>query len=277
MTLTNRNRCYKAGIAAGILALIIVTAAGILLLPVYEEAQLASSRRSEGIFQRLVTEIAEPAPFVPFFTMACTIVYSLAGIILVLYFFEKTQSPEILFMGLFIMSFVFECIRIVIPLKIYVGFPNVYLTNSFRFLFFGRYFGLFSIFAASIYAAGLNIQKQQNIIFIYAMISMIFALGVPVDMLSWDTTLVLLSNFNRTFAMVETWLIIITIASFFVAAYTKGSHEYIIIGTGAVLIFAGRNILFGSDTWISPVPGLILVSIGTWLVCSKFHRIYLWL
>ena len=254
-----------------------MTAAGILLLPMYSEAQSASSRRSEGFFQRLVADFIEPSPYVPFFSMVCTIVYSLAGIILVLYFFEKTQSPEILFVGFFIMSFIFECIRISIPLKLFIGFPNIYLTNSFRFLFFGRFLGLFSIFSASIYAAGLNIQKQQNIIFIYATISMIFALGMPVDMLSWDTTLVLLSNFNRTFAMIETWLTVITIASFFMAAYTKGSREYIFIGSGSIMIFAGRSMLFTGDTWISPVPGLILLSLGTWFVCTRFHRIYLWL
>jgi len=100
---------------------------------------------------------------------------------------------------------------------------------------------------------------------------------VPVDGLSWDSTLVLLNDFDSTFYMIQVGIYTITIASFMISAYTRGSKEYISIGIGALLILLGRNMLFCSDTWVSPFPGLFILSFGTWLVCIRFHRLYLWL
>ena len=277
MTLTHRNMCFKAGIVISVLAIIVIIAAAIYTSPAYSEAQESSIQRSGGgLTQRLLSSL-EPAPFVPFATMAASLAYSLVGIILIYIFFEKTQSPEILFMGFFIMSFAFECLRVIIPLKLTMDLPGFYLTGSFRTLLFGRYFGLFSLFAASICAAGLEVQKQQYTVLVCAAASLLMALGVPVDNLSWDSTLVLLNDFGSTFLMIQTGVFVFTIASFLIAAYTRGSRNYIFIGLGSLLTLIGRNMLFNADTWITPFPGLLILSLGTWFICTRFHRIYLWL
>lgn len=277
MTLAHRNICFVAGIAAAVISLIIIVIAAFNILPAYPQAQSESIRRSAGAIQKIAGIFLEPAPYVPFITMIGAAIYSLTGIILIYFFFEKTQSPEILFVGLFIISFAFECIRIMIPLKIILELPNFYLTSSSRVLFFWRYFGLFSLFAASICASGLEVQKQQYIILVIAIASLVFAIGIPVDGLSWDTTLTLINDFTSTFVMVQAGIFLMTSASFIISAYTRGSKEYLYIGLGALLAYLGRNILFGSDTWVSPVPGFVILSIGTWLICTKFHRLYLWL
>jgi hypothetical protein len=35
--------------------------------------------------------------------------------------------------------------------------------------------------------------------------------------------------------------------------------------------------LFTADTWVSPFPGLLLLILGTWFICTRLHQIYLWL
>ena len=277
MTLTNRNRCFRAGIIFCAVSLLVTAAAVFMVMPAYPQALEGSIRCTAGIIQRIIANFTGASPYIPFISMASSVVFSLIGITLIYYFFEKTQSPEIIFIGLFVVSFAFECIRIIIPLKIIYDLPIIYLTNSTRVLFFGRFFGLFSFFSASLYTAGLKIQKQHYIILVCAITSFIFALGVPVDGLSWDSTLVLLNDFDSTFYMIQVGIYTITIASFMISAYTRGSKEYISIGIGALLILLGRNMLFCSDTWVSPFPGLFILSFGTWLVCIRFHRLYLWL
>jgi hypothetical protein len=276
MTLSARNTCFKAGIAVSGLSLLAIIAAAFIILPAYPQAIAESARRASGIFLRFIGNLQEPAPYAPFITTAGAVLYSLIGIILIHYFFEKTQCPEILFVGFFVVSFAFECFRVMIPLKIALDFPALYLVNGARILIFGRYFGLFSLFAASLYSTGLQFQKQQYIVFISAAAALIIAAGIPVDALSWDTTLNMLSDYSTPFVMIQWGIIGITAASFFISAYTRGSKQYIFIGLGILLAYLGRNVLLNSDTLISPVPGLIILSLGTWFICTKLHKIYLW-
>jgi hypothetical protein len=277
MTLSVRNNCFKAEIIAAAAALILIGSVSFIIFPVYPEVADASVRRSAGLIQRFIARILEPAPYAPFISMLGAAVYSLTSAALIYYFFEKTQAPEIFFVSLFVVSLSFECIRIMVPLRAALEISTVYLITTSRILVFGRYFGLFSLFAASVCAAGLEIQKQQNIVFAVIAAALIIALGIPIDGLSWDSSLNMLSGSPSMFIMVETGILIITAASFFVSAYTRGSKAYIFIGLGTLLVYAGRKMLLSSDTWITPVPGLIILGAGTWFICTHLHRVYLWL
>jgi hypothetical protein len=277
MTLSVRNYCFKAEIITASLALILILAAASSIFPVYPNVGAESARRSAGLVQGFIAAVAEPAPYAPFISMLGAAIYSLISIALIYYFFEKTQSPEIFFVSLFVISFSFECIRIMVPLRTALELSTVYLITTSRVLIFGRYLGLFSLFTASICAAGLEVRKQQNVVFVIIAATLIIALGVPIDGLAWDSSLNMLNGSSSMFLMVEAGILIITAASFFVSAYTKGSKEYAIIGLGCLLAWAGRNILLSADTWITPLPGLVILSAGTWFICTELHRVYLWL
>jgi hypothetical protein len=276
MTLSARNTCFKTGIAVSGLSLLVIIAAAFIILPAYPDAVAESTWRAEGVVQGFVGYLQEPVPYAALATVVGAVLYSLIGIILIHYFFEKTQCPEILFVGFFVVSFAFECLRIMIPLKLTLEFPALYLINGARILIFGRYFGLFSLFAASLFSTGLQVQKQQYIVLASAVGALIIAAGIQVDALSWDTTLNMLSDYSTAFILIQWGILGITTASFFISAYIRGSKQYIFIGLGVLLIYLGRNILINSDTWISPVPGLVILSLGTWFVCTKLHKIYLW-
>ena len=277
MTLSARNDFFKGGIILAALSLGLIAAGGYFAFPAYPEAAASAAIRSRGLIQTLMEDRFRPSAYVPFFTMLAAVAYSLVSITLINHFFEKTQSPEILFFGLFVISLSFEFTRIMVPLKTTFPFPSMYLITGSRILLFGRYFGLFSLFTAAVYASGLDAQKQQNAFFILILAAMIIAIQVPVDSLVWDSTLMPWNGYRTMLSMVEAGILAVTILTFFISAYTRGSRAYIFIGFGTFLIFAGRNILINSDTWITPLPGLLLLTTGTWLVSSRLHREYLWL
>jgi hypothetical protein len=77
--------------------------------------------------------------------------------------------------------------------------------------------------------------------------------------------------------MVEGGIMLITMISFLISAYSRGSREYIFIGVGSFLVFLGRSMLFSTDTWITPLPALLLLAGGTWITCVQLHHVYLWL
>jgi hypothetical protein len=276
MTLSKRNDFFKVGIFTALAFLIAIVILSFSILPVYPKTGAETVRRSSGIFQILVIPFLRPVPYVPFVSMICSVAYAFTTITLIYYFFEKTQAPEIFFFAFFVLSFAFEGIRVTVPLKIVHEIHNMYLIMGFRILLVARYFGIFSLFAASVYASGLEVQKQRNIIFAIIVAALIIALGVPIDGLSWDSSFSMISGYSSMFRMVELGIALITTVSFFISAYSRGSGEYVLIGLGSFLAFLGRNILLSADTWISPFPGLLILSLGTWFICTRLHRVYLW-
>jgi hypothetical protein len=277
MTLSERNILFRAGIITAAACVLLICTAAFAILPVLPSAAEEVTQRSPGIIQSLIGRFLAPNPYVPFASIAGAGIYALVTIVLVSYFFEKTQAPEILFVALFAVSFSFEVIRMMAPLKQLFIIPPLYQVIGFRVLLFSRYFGLFSLFTASVYAAGLEIQKQRDIFLIITVASMIIVMGIPIDTLSWDSSFSMISGYTSTFRIIETGVFLITVAGFFIAAYSRGSREYIVIGAGSFLVFLGRNILLSADTWLSPAPALILLGLGTWLICTRLHHVYLWL
>jgi hypothetical protein len=277
MTLQARNNCFKAAIVFSGVALALIGVAAFIMLPAYPEASAEAARRASGLLQSPAAALLDSAPYVPFASTLGAVIYALVTIILILYYFEKTQSPEILFVSLFVISLAFECIRVMVPLKAALAFSNEYLVMTTRVLVFGRFFGLFSLFAAAVCAAGLRVEKQQDVVVITGAAALIIALGVPIDSLAWDSALNMVLGYRSMFLVVEAGVVLITMVSFFVSAYMRGTGEFFFVGIGAFLAYLGRHILLNADTWLTPLPGLAILSLGTWFICTRLHRVYLWL
>jgi hypothetical protein len=277
MTLSNRNCFFKAGIIISSVTLIGIAVVSTVLLPFYPMLTPLAAQRSQGMLQALTSHFLSPAPYAPFAAIVAAVAYSLITTILIYYFFEKTQAPEILFVAFFTLSFAFEAARLIVPLRSAWELPGVYLTAAHRILIFGRYFGLFSLFVAGVCASGLEIREPGNVILLIIGAALIVALGMPIDGLSWDSALCLISGYASMFKLVEIGVILITTASFFVSAYIRGAREYLFIGAGAVLVSLGRSLLITADTWVTPLPGLAILIAGTWFICNQLRRVYLWL
>jgi hypothetical protein len=277
MTLAQRNLYFKGGIILSSLCFLALAVLAVRLLPLYPELSAAALHRSGGIFQALTAKFFAPAPYVPFVTMALAVAYALSASILVFVFFEKTQSPEILFFGLFALSFVFEIFRIMAPLQRLHSFPSVLLVWGARMLIFGRLLGVISLFASSVYAAGLETQKQGRIVITMVMAILVISIRIPVNGQAWDSSLTMVSAYVSMFRFAEDALVVITIVSFLVAAHTRESGEYLLIALGALLAALGRSLVIGADTWVTPVPGALMLIAGTWIVTARLHQVYLWL
>jgi len=277
MTVDQRNLYFKAGIILSLLCLAMIVIMAGKLLPFYPELCGQAPYRPEGFLQNATDHFFSTAPTSVFASLLASAFYTLCVSVLLFVFFEKTQSPEILFIGLFALSFVFETLRIMVPLhKIYV-FPSALLTAGTRLLFSGRFSGILSLFASSLYAAGLGIQKQGGIILTILITILLVTLKIPVNGQSWDTSLAMLTGYSTMFRHTETVLIIITIITFLAASYTKDTREYRFVALGILLAFLGRGFLIGADTWLALALGLLALIGGTWLIMLWLHRVYLWL
>jgi hypothetical protein len=246
-------------------------------MAVYAPLEQEIARRSGGLFQILTGKLFNTNLLAVHWGIVGLVLYSFLSIILIYYFFEKTQSPEILFVTFFAASLAPEAMRLLLPLSHVYEIPSLYLLTASRVTLFGRYFGLFSLFTASIYAVGFKAQQQRNVVLIIAVITLIITLGVPIDTGTWDSSLNMISGYTSMFRLIEVGAFLTTVLSFFIAAWLRSSREFVFIGTGSVLALLGRHILLNADAWAALPAGLLLLTIGTWLICTKLHKIYLWL
>ncbi|MDR2480183.1 MAG: hypothetical protein LBD48_12850 [Treponema sp.] len=277
MTLSGRNILFKTGIAVASFSALLIIFASFTVIPVYSGMEAEITRRSEGFFQAFISRFLDADLYAVHAAIAGSVAYALVALILIYHYFETTQSPEIMFIVLFVVSFSFEAIRLILPLRNIYDIPSLYLLMAFRALLFSRYFGIFSLFTASVYAAGLEVQKHRNVILAITVATLVIALGVPIDTQTWDSSLNMINGYVHLFRLIETGTALITVISFFIAASSRGSREYTFTGVGALMTFIGRNLLLSTDTWISPIPGILLLSIGMWFICTQLHKIYLWL
>ena len=277
MTLTGRNTCFKTGIVLAALCAFLVLTFSFELIPAYSSMDAEILRRPDGLFQVFVSQFLKTSLYAVHTALAAAVLYSLVAIIMIYYSFEQTQAPEILFIAFFSVSLSFEAARLILPLYLIHDVSPFYLRMLSRTLLFGRFFGIFSLFAASIYASGLDVQKTRTTIMVIIIAVLIITLGIPVDVQTWDSSLNLVTGFTPFFRFIEAVVILFTVISFFIGGNTRGSKEYTVISIGALLALTGRNILIGADTWVSLSPGILLLSAGTWFMCTRLHRIYLWL
>ena len=288
MTLSERNLTFKLGIILSLICLTVCILASIVVVPVYSTIDSDSIRRDlTGFTEKVLNSgILSRAFTGKFFgtellaVHACIlalVLYSFVSIIFIYYFFEKTQSPEILYVVFFAASFSLEALRLVLPLGWIFEIPSLYQLTISRIILFSRYFGIFSLFTASVFAAGFKAQNQRTVIMVIGVITLIITLGAPIDTEAWNSSLNMISGQVKMFRLIEAGTMLITAISFLIAGWSRSSRDFIYIGIGAVLAFLGRNILLNADMWAGLPTGLALLLAGTWLICTKLHNIYLWL
>lgn len=277
MTLTQRNRLMLISIAVSTVSFLIALIFAKTIFPVFSDTAASALKRTFSLFQPLINHLFKTQSYAALVSIFLSCVYALAASILIYFSFEKTQCQEILFFTFFILSFCFESLRLLVPLYQSIDFPRLYLIIAGRILLFGRMFGVLSLFASSVYAAGFQTQKQSHVILMMIVVSMIIAAGMPIDALSWDSALNIISGYSLMLLLAETGIFFFAIISFFIAIQSKGEKEFLRIGIGSILLFFGRNMLLNCDTWIVLPIALTSLGLGTWYVYSKLHQIYLWL
>jgi len=276
MTLSERNIFFKVGIFFCAAVILLILAASFVVVPTYSEIEV-NARRPNHVFQVIIGWIIGNNYYAVHTVLILTALYSFAGMLLIHSFFERTPTPEILYIAFFTISLSLEVLRIFLPLNLLFILPSFYLRITARALLFARFFGLFSLFTAGLCASGLDVRNTRVSIMIIIVATLLITLGVPIDAHTWDTGFNLINGYTSIYRWTEILVLITTMISFFIASKVRGSKEYIFVAIGVMIALIGRNILIGTDNWLGTILGIIFLSFGTWFLCSKVHKIHLWL
>jgi hypothetical protein len=274
MTLSRHVQLLKIGIAFSALALAGVAAISWKIMPLFP--YLVKTAQNRSLLPLLRDFLPAQTTYTPFVTVVAAIIYALITLIIIFYMFEKTQSVEVHFLILFVFSLVFEVARLGIPVRLAFNISGILLTLVARLLVFFRYFGMFSLFIASLYSAGLKIEKEENVLFPLVVITLFLSISLPINTFTFDTTLCLANGYPIVFRVMEYLVAGLSALSFVYGAWKASVKEYYFIGFGTLLAFTGRGILIDADFYAMAAVGFVLLSGGTCLICYHLRKLYLW-
>ena len=269
---------FKTIMVITFLSLLVCIAASILIIPLYEKMGPEITHYSNSFLRTFTGNFIGSNLLAAHICIIALVLFSFLSIIFIYYFFEKTQSGEILFVYFFSASFTFEILRLILPIVQVYEIPSMYLLGAFRIIFFGRYFGIFSLFAASIFAVGYKSQGLRYLIIFILVLTLIIAFGIPVDTDTGklDSSLNMIKGYTSLISLIELGTFLITTVNFFIAFWIRNNREFIFVGIGSILVFLGRAVLLSADNWLGPPLGLACLAVGFWLICTNLHKIYLW-
>jgi hypothetical protein len=273
MTLRSRNRFFLFCVALTFAVSVGLVIPAKNIIDNLRSAQQSAVSREMGM---LAPKNIESDPVVPYVIMIAGSIFALVAQLLIYHFFEKTQSHEVLFFACFTFSFCFIGGRIFVPLVQLFQMPFAYSVFASRAEIFGRLFGTFSLFTASVYAVNPKMQKQGNALLAIIIIALLVALSVPVDPAAWTTVYRLRSGFDKMFNTVDMVLAIISVVTFFISAFLRNAKEFLYVALGSLAAWSGGTVFAFADSWVTSVPAFILLILGSFLVCRQLHKAYLW-
>jgi len=203
------------------------------------------------------------------------IIYAMAVMIYVRTFFYKTNSHEIFFFMLFLLTIMFESSRSFIVILEYLDSPSSYIMFLSRTAYFGKICGTGSLFAAALFSSEIETRKLDTPIIIIVVLSFLLSSSIPLSDNLLQNSYYSPGFFNY-FIFSLLFIDILTIIIFLIIFFQKKNREYLLLALSILLISSGREISFYFSSVEYFSTGIIFMIIGAVLYSNNLHSIYKW-
>lgn len=206
----------------------------------------------------------------------CELLFCASTIVILYFSFRKTASAEIFFFILFIVSMSFDSLKMVHVLLDAAPVAPYFGTIVTRAIYFGRFFGVLSLFSCGLFATGLPYERLEVVFVAGMLLSLTLASTIPIDMTRSDSWFAMPIGFAKEIQIV-TWLLYgIAVVNFVFAAHHSGNRNYLLVAAGVALVIGGRETLFYRLDVLSITISFVLLVTGATIVGERTHEIYLW-
>lgn len=274
MTIATRNRFIRIATVFAFSLVVLSIVSGILILMRHLLPDTAPGFRPirfpDGFFLTAYSPLASIASIAVF---PC---FALAGLIYILFAFEKTQTVEITFFAACVFALAFEAIRMFIPLYqlwIHAGF---YMVTISHFIYFCRIFTILALLLSGIMATVKTAQQLGPSIFLLAFFSFSLSNAIPINSINIRSNFLVPSGYQGTIDLFFLIIGCLSVLTYLISGKTRGIPEYNQASVGIVLLLAGYVILTLCDTWLFFFGGSLLLFSGTWIYLRQIHTYYLW-
>lgn len=186
---------------------------------------------------------------------------------------KRNPSAELSFFYLFLFSFSIQIFRLphLVDLSSILGNSGLIT----RIIYFSRLLALTSLFAASLFSSGLQIQKFGMILLIILLTAFTLSSILPINISSISGALLNRIAKEEYLALLCIILEIMTVLTYIAAAYNQGRPEYYRLAALSLLIIVGYEFLFFLHIPFM-IPGFACLIPGTVLFIRTSRKLFLW-
>lgn len=274
MTIVTRRRVYWMLFLGACLCF---ASSVFLALPIFAGGiDLSFLARSDALLEANVFgyRISSPGPAAA--SVILSAFYSALCLGFVLYSFRKTVSSEIFFFSFWVLSLGFEAARLFSFRLAALGVPSGFVLAAAHLVLVGRFVGILSFFAASIYAAGFRNEKLGTVALLCIIVGGGFAWILPLNTGVFDPNLLVRPGYSRLCDLLGAFAGMAAVVNFLYAARVTSEKSYRIVAMGAAALLLGQRLLLTQWNPLALLMGFALLISGSWLFVSRLHAYYLW-
>ena len=274
MTIATRNRFIRISTSLS-LALVCATSVSIFLIAFRGLVPAAPP----GIRPMPFLDNFFLTPYSAYATIAAIGIFpffSLAGLIYILFAFEKTQTVEMTFFATCVFAVSLESVRLAVPLFDLWTNANFFLATLTRAVFFSRLFTLLALLASALFATGNTVQQVGPSIFLLAFVSFSFSNSIPLNSGDFSSHFMIVSGYKGAISLFFILLGTLSTLSYVILGKTHAIQEYSVAATGIILLLSGYLLLSTCDSWLFFIVGSVLIFYGARRYLKPLHMYYLW-
>ncbi len=210
-----------------------------------------------------------------FFMPVLLALFAVISLFIIRYSFLKTNSTEIFFYSLFLISLVFDLSRSYIAVFTYFRIPEYYNIYASRVCYFGKFFGLASLFVSAFFTSEAETKKAETTAAVILLLSYMLSSSIPFSTYKL-ATMIQQPGYFTYFAFSILSIEFLTVLIYLFNYLQSGNREHLTLSLSMILIFAGRETSFFFSEPVIFISALLLLTAGTFFFSNKVHQIYSW-
>lgn len=274
MTIATRNRFIKLATIIALVFAIITIPAIIVILIKHNIPEIIPGPREALFLDHFLLTTYSPTASIA--AIGIFPIFSLLGLLYILFAFEKTQTIEITFFASCVFALSLETLRLLIPLFQLWIHGSFYTVTISRFVFFSRIFTILALLSSALFATGNTIQQIGPSIFLLSFFSFSLANAIPLSLGNMGSNFLVVSGYKEMLRIFFGLIGMLSVVSYAILGETKKIPEYTRSSLGLLLFLPGYSLLSTCDSWLFFTGGSIFLFLGAWLYLKPMHQYYLW-
>ncbi|MGP1439063.1 MAG: hypothetical protein ACTTKH_08340 [Treponema sp.] len=215
----------------------------------------------------------------PLAVATVVLLFSIVSFVFIIYIhfaFRKIQSTEMFFFEAFLFSINFEALRLLVPLYSFSSLILIELSTISRFLYFFRFFGIFSLLAMSLFSIKIITRQIFPITFVIFFLSLILSMSSPLDGTHINPLFMAGGIYLRQHLILFFSCSVFLILSMIVSYIYNSISERLYIIVSMVCLLVGYFVMLYTQNYFNLLVGGILFVYGVFNTVKNIHSIYLW-
>jgi hypothetical protein len=215
-------------------------------------------------------------PIASILSILILIIYTPVSCYFLYIYFEKTKSPETIYLMGYFIACIFQSSKILIPLLSLWVSSSYWLILIARIEIVGRILAPVCLLFTALFSEQEQIQDADRNFGLTLSFSVFFAYILPINSQTVFSNFTISCGFDNIIYFFIFLCAIITVITFIIISKQREVSFWTSPSPYYILMFSGYIILSISDCFLFLFVGTIFLMLGTYQILYRLHKYYLW-